>query len=140
MIRIKKPLVYVLVDIQTLSKKTLAMSSVYQLSPIVKMGLICCLLRFPRAQAGSRCDLVYTLKNASVFCITQLFGVLQPLVRLQADERVLMEDHPAWFDATAQLMPFQCELHGCRPTCRCYVNSSLRLFSCPAISDHVKKK
>lgn len=42
--------------------------------------------------------------------------------------------------STTQLMPFQYKLHGCGPTCRCYVNSSLRSFSCLAISDHVKKK
>lgn len=42
--------------------------------------------------------------------------------------------------STTQLMPFQYKLHGSGPTCGCYVNSSLHLFSCPAISNHVKKR
>lgn len=69
-----------------------------------------------------------------------LFGVFQLLVRLQADGCILIEGPVRMICcSTTQLMPFQSELYCRRITCRCYVNSSLHLLSCPVVSNHMKK-
>lgn len=100
--------------------------SVYILPPFLEISLICCLLCFPQSTQWKQLLTHWTL----LFRTKQLFGVLQLLVRLWADDCILMEeDHCAWFGAPLHsLYLFNTNLHGCVPACRSYINSSLHLF------------
>lgn len=110
-------------------------------TPLLNICLICCPLCFPpEHRLEDRCCPVYILNNASVlYLITAVSAYYNCLFSFRL---VHFDGGPPcmiWC-STTQLMPFQYNLHGCGPTCSCYVNSSLHLFLCPLISNHVKKK
>lgn len=128
-------------DILELIPQTTTISSVYKLSPLLNISLICCPLCFPQSPDWKQmCSCLHT---AECFCFAPQTAVwCNTTACAPSGWWVHFDGGPPCMSrcSTTQLMPFQYKLGGCGPTCRCYVNSSLHLFSCPAISDHVKKK
>lgn len=118
-----------------------AISSVYKLSPLLNISLICCPLCFPQSTDWKQ--MRSCLHAEECFCFVPQTAVCRITTACAPSGRwVHFDGGPPcmiWC-STTQLMPFQYKLHGCGPTCRCYVNSSLHLFSCPSITNHVKKK